>query len=659
MSGNYNLVLVGLSFLIAVAASYTALELARRVSNTEGNSATVWLATGSVSMGIGIWTMHFVGMLAFSLPMKFSYDIAITVLSLGVGILASAFAIYIASRKKNSYAKIGLSGLILGTGIASMHYTGMAAMEMDADVIYDIDIVALSVAIAVVAACAAIWIMFTLLTTSTRHLGKLKLGAAIIMGIAICGMHYTGMGAATYIPTDEMIGSDAPANNIWLAVTMGATALFILGATHLTIFFDSKIEFEKQHSQKSEQEAVQLSEILDESSNEIYFFDSESHRFVRANRGAMENTGYSIDELKNMTPLDLKPEITVARFNELLRPLRNGTRKEQLFETTHRRRDGSEYLAQVHLQISQKTEPPLFVAIIADITERKNLELQLSQSKKMESIGQLAAGIAHEINTPAQFVGDNTRFIKDAFADLLSLTASFGKLFDAVKNDTVTTELLQDVDTNVQAADLEYLFEEIPTAIDQSLDGIARISNIVLAMKEFSHPGGKQLESADLNKAITNTVTVASNEWKYLAEVKTDLATDLPPVMCKRQEINQVILNLVVNAAHAIDSARDEGSAEKGLISIVTRSLGTEIEISVSDSGCGIPDDIKDRIFDPFFTTKEVGKGTGQGLAMAYRTIVEQHGGSLQVDSTVGRGATFTIRLPVQSTDPLVEEVAA
>ncbi|MDH3636113.1 MAG: ATP-binding protein, partial [Gammaproteobacteria bacterium] len=290
---------------------------------------------------------------------------------------------------------------------------------------------------------------------------------------------------------------------------------------------------------------------------------------------------------------------------------------------------------------------------------RKNLEQQLTQAKKMESIGQLAAGIAHEINTPAQFVGDNIRFIKEAFDDLIELNGGYSKLLGAVKNDAVTEALIEEIEAAYKKADPEYLVEEIPLAIDQSLDGITRISNIVRAMKEFSHPGGKDLEATDLNQSISNTITVASNEWKYIADVETDLAEDLPSVKCFPQEINQVILNLIVNAAHAIDDTREGESADKGSIKINTRQVDDEVEVRVTDSGCGIPDDIKHRIFDPFFTTKDVGKGSGQGLAMAYKTIVDQHKGKLEVESTIGRGTTFTIRLPINGSETLMDEVAA
>ena len=533
-----------------------------------------------------------------------------------------------------------------------MHYTGMAAMEMQAAITYDPALFVLSIVIAVVAACAAIWIIFTLSHFHGKHLALLKVGAANIMGIAICGMHYTGMAAAIYTPMTLTVEDIPAVDNTWFAIAVAGITLIVLGVTHLTIFFDVKLTAERKHAEKADQKAIHLSEVLDESSNEIYMFDSESLHFVRVNRGAQENIGYSIDELQTMTPVDLKPEYDLASFCEVLKPLRRGTKKDLLFQTYHQRRDGTTYPVQVHLQMSELTDPPMFVAIITDITERMNLEMQLMQAKKMESIGQLAAGIAHEINTPAQFVTDNTRFIKEAFEDLIDLNGNFSKLLDAAKNGGVTPELISQVEAAAEEADFEYLADEIPSAIDQSLDGISRISNIVRAMKEFSHPGKKDRESTDINKAIENTITVASNEWKYVADVKTELAADLPPVVCYAQEINQVVLNLIVNAAHAIEAANDDGVSDKGTITIRTCHDGGDIEIAVSDTGCGIPEDIRDRIFDPFFTTKEAGKGTGQGLAMAFKTIVKQHGGELSVDSAPGDGTTFTIRLPNNGGQP-------
>ena len=654
VEGTYNLTLVSLSYVVAVAASYTALELSRRVSESSGTVATLWLVGGAFSMGVGIWTMHFVGMLAFSMPMPFSYDVLITVISLFVGMAAAAFAIFIASRKRNSLAKIALSGLLLGGGIAAMHYTGMAAMRMDAVISYDTTLVVLSIAIAVIAACAAIWIIFTLSTFENDNLPLLKLGAALIMGVAICGMHYTGMAAASYTPTDDVMHHVESGNNVWMAVTMGAVALVILGVTHLTIFFDYRLGVEKQHGKKAEQQAVQLSEILDESSNEIYFFDSITLRFVKVNRGAVNNLGYSETELHSMTPVDIKPEFTEAGFKELLEPLHSQSKKELLLETLHRRHDGSEYPVQIHLQLSQLTDPPMFVAIIMDITEQKKLESQLMQAQKLESIGQLAAGIAHEINTPTQYVGDNTRFVKDAFDDVGVLFETLTKL-QASANGSVPTELLSEA---LKLADIDYLKDEVPRALEQSLEGVERVTKIVRAMKEFSHPS-QEKTPVDLNAAIESTLTVASNEWKYVAELSTDFDTSLPMVSCLPGEFNQVILNIVVNAAHAIIDVVGDAPQEKGTMTLSTRKLDGWAEVCIADSGAGMPADVRSRVFDPFFTTKEVGKGTGQGLSIAYNVVVNKHGGTINVDSEPGQGTRFTIRLPLDDSAAAAADAAA
>jgi signal transduction histidine kinase len=204
------------------------------------------------------------------------------------------------------------------------------------------------------------------------------------------------------------------------------------------------------------------------------------------------------------------------------------------------------------------------------------------------------------------------------------------------------------VERSAKAIDIEYLNQEIPLAVRQSLDGVGRVTKIVQAMKEFSHPGQTEKVATDLNHAIETAITVARGEWKYVAEVGTEFAPDLPLVVCLPAEFNQVILNLIVNAAHAIAEAAQKSEGTKGMIQISTRSDGPWVEIKISDTGPGIPEAIRHRIFDPFFTTKGVGKGTGQGLALAWATVVDKHGGQLRCDSTVGQGTTFTLRLPIR-----------
>ena len=290
-----------------------------------------------------------------------------------------------------------------------------------------------------------------------------------------------------------------------------------------------------------------------------------------------------------------------------------------------------------------------FLVLGADIAKRKILEAQLVQAQKLESIGQLAAGIAHEINTPTQYVGDNTRFLQDAFHDLLALQAKQDQLLEAAKEGAVDEHLVSEVETAVQEADVAYLLDEIPKAIEQSLSGVERVSSIVRAMKEFSHPGTEDKTPTDLNHAIENTIAVARNEWKYVAEVVTEFDPDLPAVPCLPGEFNQVILNILVNAAQAIADVVGDGAEGKGTITVRTRREGDWAEVTIGDTGPGIPEDVRSRLFDPFFTTKGVGKGTGQGLTIARSAIVDKHGGTITFETETGKGTTFTIRIPLDS----------
>lgn len=277
--------------------------------------------------------------------------------------------------------------------------------------------------------------------------------------------------------------------------------------------------------------------------------------------------------------------------------------------------------------------------------ERKQAEEQLTLSRKMESIGQLAAGIAHEINTPVQYIGDSVHFLKDCYGDFLRLLEKYHALRQAASEGVCDPILTRQCEEIEQEVDLAFLREEVPRAFERTLDGVERVTHVVRAMKEFSYPSRKEQVAAHLNQALEDALTVACNEYKYVADVKTDFA-DLPPVYCHIGDINQVLLNLIVNAAHAISQVVGE-SGSRGLIRITTRQEGDQVTVAISDNGCGIPKELRTRIFDPFFTTKRFGKGTGQGLAIAHAIIVDKHGGSLSFESEPGRGSSFVIRLPI------------
>jgi len=332
----------------------------------------------------------------------------------------------------------------------------------------------------------------------------------------------------------------------------------------------------------------------------------------------------------------------------------------QNFECEGLRKDGSKiWLTMSVRAIHENGVIIRYEGMIQDITERNALRDQLLQAQKLESIGQLAAGIAHEINTPTQYIGDNVRFMKDAFQDLKNLLENYERMLSAAKDNTLSCEAIQEVVAAVKSVDTGYLLEEIPKAIDQSLEGVTRVAALVSAMKEFSHPDTKEKVPLDLNHAINSTITVARNEWKYVADLETDFDPTLPPVSCLPGEFNQVILNLIVNAAHAIADVVKKGGPEKGRIKVQTINCPEWAEIRIQDTGTGIPEKAQSRIFDPFFTTKEIGKGTGQGLSIARSVIVDKHGGSIHFETEENKGTTFIIHLPHDGNILAAKAVAA
>ena len=384
---------------------------------------------------------------------------------------------------------------------------------------------------------------------------------------------------------------------------------------------------------------IDLLSIIDAQGARLYTSPSYQHLL-----------GYSKEEMVQMPFTDLlHPDDEAKIGNALLQLFAEGS--SQGLEYRLRHKNGTYLFLEsnaVRIQDTQ-SEQPQAILVARDVTarkiaeaERERMEVQLRQAQKLESIGQLAAGIAHEINTPTQYIGDNAVFLLDAFKTL-------GRILDAqqtlLERDGGSSAEVSTIRQLRKDADMDFLLEEIPKAITQTLEGVKRVTRIVGAMKEFSHPGSDTKTRVDLNRAIESTVTVCRNEWKYVADLELDLAPDLPFVPCLPGEFNQAILNLVINAAHAIEA---EGGKTKGLIRIRTRLAADLVEIQIQDTGCGIPEAIRTRVFDPFFTTKPVGKGSGQGLSIVHSVVVDKHKGSILVESEVGKGTTFVLRLPLK-----------
>ncbi|MFT5697313.1 MAG: signal transduction histidine kinase/HAMP domain-containing protein [Desulforhopalus sp.] len=340
--------------------------------------------------------------------------------------------------------------------------------------------------------------------------------------------------------------------------------------------------------------------------------------------------------------------------SDVFSDLKKNKHQEVEFISVH----GKEYSLLRVVQSISLNHADVFLVMFVDITdqkraekEQKNLENDLQAAGRMKAIGTLAAGISHEINTPIQYIGDNVRFVSDAMVDLLDLIATYRAEFKECRGQGRCTIKLAAIEDKEEDADLEYLKEEIPLSLTQSLNGLEDVGRIVLAMKSFSRQGDETMAPVDVNQSIENTLIVSRNEWKYFAQIDNVLDNTIPHPECITGDINQVLLNLIVNAAHAIEAKKLDRPLESEVISIKSFSKDGYVCISIADTGVGMSEDVKSRIFEYFFTTKDVGRGTGQGLSLAYQIVVEKHKGQLLVDSIEGQGSTFTVKLPVQSAE--------
>jgi PAS domain S-box-containing protein len=407
---------------------------------------------------------------------------------------------------------------------------------------------------------------------------------------------------------------------------------------------------------------------LDSASTHFMILDVTERpwKIVYVNRAVATHHGYQPAELLGQDPVTLT---SIAENTEAFRRLGEAVRAgaSSSTELVSRRKDGTTFHLGMFMTPVRHTHPDVnyYLAIGADITarlaqeseqrrlqeqlysemqERERMGIELRLAQKLESVGRLAAGIAHEINTPIQYIGDSVLFIESAHRDLEQLRALYVDALNGPGEHDAARAGRQRVQEAEETLDLAFLEKEIPKAFERTMEGVRRVAAIVRAMKEFAHPDSAEQNPADLNHAIETTLLVAHNEYKYTAQIATCFG-ELPDVMCNVGELNQVFLNLIVNAAHTIvESGKD---VETGRITITTRAAGAHVEIDVIDNGCGIPEENLEKIFDPFFTTKPVGRGTGQGLAITRAIVTEKHGGVIAVHSEVGSGTRFSLRLPI------------
>ena len=314
-------------------------------------------------------------------------------------------------------------------------------------------------------------------------------------------------------------------------------------------------------------------------------------------------------------------------------------------EITGRRRDEREFPAVLSLSAAEMVERVMYCAIVEDVTEARRLEVELRQSQKLEAVGRLASGLAHEINTPCQFIGSQVQFLTEGFAAVDELLATYAELRLRAASDATMVDLVATVDAAEAAADLPYVREQAPLALASIGDGVRRISRIIAAMKDFARPDEHTWRPLDLNQSLMNTLLVLENETSAVADVLTEYGP-VPPVCGYADDLNQAFFQILLNAVHAVADRQGDGR-ERGQITVRTRAEADDVVVDISDTGVGIPEAIEGKIFDPFFTTKEVGRGSGQGLPVARSIVVDRHGGAVTFESKVGAGTTFHVRLPI------------
>ncbi|MBT82285.1 MAG: histidine kinase [Alteromonadaceae bacterium] len=654
VNGHYNHFILFLSLLVSTLAAYSLIVVLKRMWQTELLSTRrQWKRFGSVTFGLGVWAMHFTGMLAFMLPIGMSFDVALTMVSILPPIVGAYIAAKLIATQVFTFANIQLSSLSLAIGIGAMHYTGMEAMETEAAMTYDFGFFLLSILCAWLFAMVAIYMVIYIQRKNIR--GQLGLvGCAMVMGMAIAGMHYVAMYAVhyylpvTFIPSET--GGHAEPAILALAIT---TLVFVIFATTLLgSIFDKRLQAAELTAKVS---AAREKDIVENLADGLLVVN-ENGRITGVNTVGLSLFGYKdADQLRNEDITKILPGFDIR----LLTGDGEEGKQQHVMQLDGKRSDGTTFHCEMNFSpmtvVVQNMH--LFNVVIRDITQRLMLEDQLRQAQKMESIGQLAAGIAHEINTPTQYVSDNIFFLKGASETGISVMKTVHALLNS-KDEAEQALIRAELEALMKGEDIEFLIDEMPVAFDQSVEGLQRIAKIVGAMKSFSHSGDEKMHKVDLKEAISSTITVARGEWRYVADLEAEFSEDVPLVTCSRDEVNQVVLNFIVNAAHAVEEKFGRERMEKGLIQVRVYPLDDTVIIEITDNGTGMSKEVCKRIFEPFFTTKPPGKGTGQGLSLAYAVIIEKHKGQILVNSEIGLGTTFKIVLPVEHPQTVESELS-
>jgi PAS domain S-box-containing protein len=618
MTGSFNPAFVGFSILVAMLASYAALDLTGRVTSSTAFARLGWLVGGATVMGLGIWSMHFVGMLAFHLPVPIAYDVPLMLLSMLVAIGASLLALTVVSRPEMSGATLVLSGLLMGVAISGMHYIGMASMRLDATLSYRDAIVVLSVIIAIAASLAALWLAFRLRSDLSARGSLLKVVSAIIMGIAISGMHYTAMSGAHFGAHPHL-----PSSAHYIIATRGLGAAIIGGAVLMILLaligalidktLKARIAFSRE-----------LRELFDDVPIGLYR-STPNGEFIEVNRAMVALLGYPDREALLRTPTQSLYVDLDDRWRWTRQMAETGIVRD--FEVRLRRLDGETITVRdtTHAHRTPQGSVIRYEGALEDITDRKRLEDQLRQASKMEAVGQLAGGVAHDFNNLLMVIGGNIDILLEELAENESAGEGLKEIGRAAERATMLTRQL-----------------------------------LAFSRRQLLQP-----RVVNLNSVIGGMCDMISRLIAEHIEVVTKLDPNLGRVLVDPTQAEQVILNLAVNARDAmptggtltITTANEElmGEEYQGSLRLPE---GPYVTLTVEDTGSGIQSDILPHIFEPFFTTKPLGKGTGLGLATVYG-IVQQSGGCIWAENGADCGSRFKVVFPRSSLEGKLNDESA